>query len=102
MLKELPIPPDQLDDHKLHDVAYGGDAETDEEILKKFEGELLYQKKLALLRFTFAEKDRVSFLEDFTSNFPPRARNGFWSWTTDSDRNHDIIDDRVSADVSED
>jgi hypothetical protein len=44
MLKELPIPPDQLDDQKLHDVAYGGDAETDEEILKKLEGELLYQK----------------------------------------------------------
>jgi hypothetical protein len=51
MLKELPIPAEQLDDAKLHDVAYGGDDNTDEEILKKLEAELVNQRRVALRQF---------------------------------------------------
>ena len=44
ILKQLPLPADQLDDYKLHDVAYGGDDKiTDAEIVKKLEAELAFQ-----------------------------------------------------------
>ena len=55
LLKQLPLPADQLDDAKLHDVAYDGDGDTHEEILKKLEAELVKQRRVAVLYFTFAE-----------------------------------------------
>ena len=73
MLKQLPIPDDQLDDAKLHDVAYGGNDDTDEEILKKLEAELVNQRRVALLHFTFAEMDRVNCLENYEQDSPPQA-----------------------------
>ena len=65
LLKQLPLPADQLDDAKLHDVAYDGDDDTHDEILKKLEAELVKQRRIALIYFTFAETHRVNCLDNY-------------------------------------